>query len=98
MTLKDNVHLHEINKFGSMAERWWDMEGEFKTLHDINPLRLEFIQKFVDNVTDPLTREVYGANLNGSKNNGQLKLLIKFSLREIIKLERKKLMIQLKIV
>ncbi len=48
MTQKDNVHLHEINKFGSMAERWWDPEGEFKTLHDINPLRLAFIQKFVN--------------------------------------------------
>lgn len=43
-----NVHLHEIHKFGSMAERWWDTEGEFKTLHDINPLRLQFIQQYVD--------------------------------------------------
>ena len=43
-----NVHLHEIHKFGSMAERWWDTEGEFKTLHDINPLRLEFIQRYVE--------------------------------------------------
>ncbi|MFI3179687.1 MAG: bifunctional 2-polyprenyl-6-hydroxyphenol methylase/3-demethylubiquinol 3-O-methyltransferase UbiG [Methylococcaceae bacterium] len=48
MTLKDNVHLHEINKFGSMAERWWDSQGEFKTLHDINPLRIGFIQGFID--------------------------------------------------
>ena len=48
MTLKDNVHLHEINKFGSMAERWWDTQGEFKTLHDINPLRIGFIQGFID--------------------------------------------------
>jgi 2-polyprenyl-6-hydroxyphenyl methylase/3-demethylubiquinone-9 3-methyltransferase len=48
MTVKENVHLHEIHKFGSMAERWWDPQGEFKTLHDINPLRLQFIQSFVD--------------------------------------------------
>lgn len=48
MTVTDNVHLHEINKFGSMAERWWDPQGEFKTLHDINPLRLEFIQRYID--------------------------------------------------
>ena len=48
MTVKENVHLHEINKFGSMAERWWDPQGEFKTLHDVNPLRLQFIQSFVD--------------------------------------------------
>ncbi len=48
MTVKDNVHLHEINKFGSMAERWWDTQGEFKTLHDINPLRVAFIQRYAD--------------------------------------------------
>ena len=43
----ENVHLHEINKFGSQAERWWDRNGEFKTLHDINPLRIKFIQQFI---------------------------------------------------
>jgi 2-polyprenyl-6-hydroxyphenyl methylase/3-demethylubiquinone-9 3-methyltransferase len=48
MTAKDNVHLHEIHKFGSMAERWWDPQGEFKTLHDINPLRIKFIQDNAD--------------------------------------------------
>jgi len=48
MTATDNVHLHEINKFGSMAERWWDTQGEFKTLHDINPLRIQFIQDYAD--------------------------------------------------
>lgn len=48
MTATDNVHLHEINKFGSMAERWWDPQGEFKTLHDINPLRIQFIRQYAD--------------------------------------------------
>jgi 2-polyprenyl-6-hydroxyphenyl methylase/3-demethylubiquinone-9 3-methyltransferase len=48
MTATDNVHLHEIHKFGSMAERWWDTEGEFKTLHDINPLRIQFIESYAD--------------------------------------------------
>jgi 2-polyprenyl-6-hydroxyphenyl methylase/3-demethylubiquinone-9 3-methyltransferase len=46
--MTDNVHAHEIHKFGSMAERWWDKQGEFKTLHAINPLRLQFIQQFTD--------------------------------------------------
>ena len=46
MTATDNVHLHEIHKFGSMAERWWDEQGEFKTLHAINPLRLRFIERY----------------------------------------------------
>ncbi len=47
MTSIENVHPAEINKFGSMAERWWDTQGEFKTLHDINPLRLAFIQRYI---------------------------------------------------
>ena len=46
--MTDNVHAHEIQKFGSMAERWWDKEGEFKTLHAVNPLRLQFIQQFIE--------------------------------------------------
>jgi len=48
MTATENVHPHEIDKFGSLAERWWDPEGEFKTLHDINPLRINFIREYVD--------------------------------------------------
>ena len=48
MTALNNVHLHEIHKFGSKAERWWDPQGELKTLHDINPLRMEFIQQYVN--------------------------------------------------
>ncbi len=47
MTATENVHAHEIHKFGSQAERWWDRNGEFKTLHDVNPLRINFIQKFI---------------------------------------------------
>jgi len=48
MTVTENVHAHEIHKFGSQAERWWDPQGEFKTLHDVNPLRLKFIQEHAD--------------------------------------------------
>jgi 2-polyprenyl-6-hydroxyphenyl methylase/3-demethylubiquinone-9 3-methyltransferase len=44
MTSAENVHAHEIHKFGSQAERWWDPDGEFKTLHAINPLRVQFIR------------------------------------------------------
>jgi len=46
MTASNNVHAHEIHKFGSQAERWWDLQGEFKTLHDVNPLRLKFIKDY----------------------------------------------------
>jgi 2-polyprenyl-6-hydroxyphenyl methylase/3-demethylubiquinone-9 3-methyltransferase len=44
--MNENVHAHEIEKFGSMAERWWDLHGEFKTLHAVNPLRVGFIEQF----------------------------------------------------
>jgi 2-polyprenyl-6-hydroxyphenyl methylase/3-demethylubiquinone-9 3-methyltransferase len=48
MTPTPNVHEHEIRKFGALAERWWDATGEFKTLHAVNPLRLQFIRSFAD--------------------------------------------------
>ncbi|KPV40169.1 3-demethylubiquinone-9 3-methyltransferase [Thiohalorhabdus denitrificans] len=38
----------EINKFEQLAERWWDPEGEFKPLHRIQPLRLDYIRSVVD--------------------------------------------------
>ncbi|MGA8259924.1 MAG: bifunctional 2-polyprenyl-6-hydroxyphenol methylase/3-demethylubiquinol 3-O-methyltransferase UbiG [Arenicellales bacterium] len=40
-----NVDAQEIEKFEKLASRWWDPEGEFKPLHDINPLRLAFINE-----------------------------------------------------
>lgn len=38
-----NVDPAEIAKFEALASRWWDPSSEFKPLHDINPLRLDFI-------------------------------------------------------
>ncbi|MDH5711151.1 MAG: bifunctional 2-polyprenyl-6-hydroxyphenol methylase/3-demethylubiquinol 3-O-methyltransferase UbiG [Gammaproteobacteria bacterium] len=38
-----NVDPAEIQKFEELASRWWDKSGEFKPLHDINPIRLNFI-------------------------------------------------------
>ncbi len=38
-----NVDLTEIAKFEAIASRWWDMEGEFKPLHQINPVRRDWI-------------------------------------------------------
>ncbi|MGO2241791.1 MAG: bifunctional 2-polyprenyl-6-hydroxyphenol methylase/3-demethylubiquinol 3-O-methyltransferase UbiG [Halomonas sp.] len=38
-----NVDAAEVAKFEALASRWWDQEGEFKPLHEINPLRLDFI-------------------------------------------------------
>lgn len=43
MTQQLNVDPAEIKKFEDMASRWWDLEGEFKPLHQINPLRLNYV-------------------------------------------------------
>lgn len=44
MPTKDNVDTAELAKFESMAQRWWDPAGEFRPLHDLNPLRIDFIE------------------------------------------------------
>ena len=38
-----NLNLTEVEKFDSLATQWWDKQGEFRTLHDINPLRANWI-------------------------------------------------------
>jgi 2-polyprenyl-6-hydroxyphenyl methylase / 3-demethylubiquinone-9 3-methyltransferase len=43
-----NVDPSEIAKFSALAHKWWDIESEFKPLHEINPLRIDFMQKHVD--------------------------------------------------
>jgi 2-polyprenyl-6-hydroxyphenyl methylase / 3-demethylubiquinone-9 3-methyltransferase len=48
-----NVDAAEIAKFSELAHRWWDPNSEFKPLHEINPLRLKWIDKL--------------ASLNGKK-------------------------------
>jgi 2-polyprenyl-6-hydroxyphenyl methylase/3-demethylubiquinone-9 3-methyltransferase len=43
MTAPVNVDPLELEKFSALAHRWWDPESEFKPLHQINPLRLDWI-------------------------------------------------------
>ena len=40
-----NVDANEIKKFEDVAHRWWDRDSEFKPLHEINPLRLNYIDE-----------------------------------------------------
>ena len=40
-----NVDPQELEKFSQLAHRWWDPNSEFKSLHDINPLRLDWIDR-----------------------------------------------------
>lgn len=48
MSKPQNVDPNEIKKFEEMASRWWDLEGEFKPLHQINPLRLNYVQERIN--------------------------------------------------
>ncbi|PQA78934.1 bifunctional 2-polyprenyl-6-hydroxyphenol methylase/3-demethylubiquinol 3-O-methyltransferase UbiG [Rhodoferax sp. TS-BS-61-7] len=41
-----NADPAELAKFSELAHRWWDLESEFRPLHQINPLRLDWIQSF----------------------------------------------------
>ena len=45
-TRRDNVDRAELAKFDSLASRWWDTDGEFRPLHEINPLRLDWIRQY----------------------------------------------------
>ena len=46
-TSRQNVDAAEVAKFDALASRWWDPGGEFRSLHEINPLRLDWIRQHV---------------------------------------------------
>ena len=43
-----NIDEQEVQKFADLAEKWWDISGDFKPLHVINPLRAEYISSKVE--------------------------------------------------
>ena len=47
MSTSDNFDPAELAKFSDLAHRWWDTESEFRPLHQINPLRLGWIESIV---------------------------------------------------
>ena len=47
MQIQDNFDPAELAKFSDLAHRWWDKESEFRPLHQINPLRLSWIEDIV---------------------------------------------------
>jgi len=47
MYINDNFDPAELAKFSDLAHRWWDKESEFRPLHQINPLRLDWIDNIV---------------------------------------------------
>jgi len=44
MNPTDNIDAGEIARFSAMADIWWDRNGEFRALHDINPIRLAYVR------------------------------------------------------
>lgn len=58
-TTATNADYDEIGKFTTLADEWWDRNGAFQSLHDINPLRLNWIEDKVN--------EQYGSALLGKK-------------------------------
>ena len=46
-TARENVDPAEVAKFDALASRWWDPDGEFRPLHEINPLRLDWIRQHI---------------------------------------------------
>jgi len=49
--MSSNVDPQELAKFSELAHRWWDPASEFKPLHRINPLRLEWIERLCGGLT-----------------------------------------------
>ncbi len=49
-----NVDRQEIAKFEALASRWWDPEGDFRPLHDINPVRLGYVAERSDLTAGPV--------------------------------------------
>ena len=47
-----NADQLELDKFSQLAHRWWDPNSEFKPLHDINPLRLEWLDRLAGGIQD----------------------------------------------
>jgi 2-polyprenyl-6-hydroxyphenyl methylase / 3-demethylubiquinone-9 3-methyltransferase len=53
-TTQLNLDPQEIAKFEALASRWWDPEGDFRPLHDINPARLAWIRERTDFAAGPI--------------------------------------------
>jgi len=61
-----NVNDAEIAKFEQIANQWWDFTGDFKPLHQINPLRVLFIcQHISEQQSDPFSKKVIDIGCGG---------------------------------
>lgn len=46
--MSNNTDTQEIKKFDDIGEHWWDVNGPFKPLHDLNPFRMKFVEQLAD--------------------------------------------------
>ena len=47
LEMDKNIDQNEVNKFAELADKWWDSSGEFKPLHNINPIRSQYILSLI---------------------------------------------------
>ena len=45
--MSTTINKEEIQKFSSLADEWWDVNGKFKPLHMFNPIRIEYITESI---------------------------------------------------
>ena len=67
-TTASNVDPAEVQKFDALASRWWDPQGEFKPLHQLNPVRLDYIVEQAVTLTGKTCAELWAA-FDKSKEN-----------------------------
>jgi len=61
-----NVNDAEIAKFEQIANQWWDLSGDFKPLHQVNPLRVQFIcQHIADQQSELFAKKVIDVGCGG---------------------------------
>jgi 2-polyprenyl-6-hydroxyphenyl methylase/3-demethylubiquinone-9 3-methyltransferase len=53
-----NADPAELAKFSALAHRWWDQQSEFKPLHDINPLRLDWVDRIAGGLADKRVADI----------------------------------------
>lgn len=59
---RHNADPAELDKFEAAASRWWDPEGDFRTLHEINPMRVDYIRRHCG---DPAGKHVLDVGCGG---------------------------------
>ena len=70
MSSELNVDPQEIDKFNELASRWWDPNGEFKPLHRMNPLRIDYIDRRVKRARESIRIRTMRSALSFLKSSG----------------------------